>query len=252
MIRQPLFVLLFSLVGLASPSHLEAASLGKISKDQKKTFSVAMKAMRAGNYPQARQNFQSLLSSNPDWGLVHLQLGQMALNTDSNTKRAIGHLLRATRLIPKNPRAQHQLGLAYQLGDNCSKALKAFNTAIDLRASYVDAHLSKAQCQERKGQISVAITTLETVLTMKSKHIGALGNIARLYEENGMHSKAETTLIRLTKLQPKAFAYQLTLAYFYQRRGQVQKARSAFDKADVLKPRPRRKMRPLLKSRDAP
>ena len=34
MIRKPLFVLLFSLVGLTSPSHLEARALGKISKDQ--------------------------------------------------------------------------------------------------------------------------------------------------------------------------------------------------------------------------
>ena len=98
MIRKPLFVLLFSLVGLTSPSHLEARTLGKISKDQKKTFSVAMKAMRGGNYPKARQNFQTLLDSNPDWGLVHLQLGQMALNTDSNSQRAISHLSKATRL----------------------------------------------------------------------------------------------------------------------------------------------------------
>jgi len=252
MIRKPLFVLLFSLVGLTSPSHLEARALGKISKDQKKTFSVAMKAMRGGNYPKARQNFQTLLDSNPDWGLVHLQLGQMALNTDSNSKRAISHLSKATRLIPTNPRAQHQLGLAYQLGGNCLKALDAFNSAIELRASYLNAYISKAQCQEQKGRTGQAIKTLETVLAMKNKHEGALGNLARLYEEKNMTSEAEAILVRLTKLQPKAFAYQLTLAYFYQRQGNQQKAKQAFDRANVLKPRPRRKMRPLLKSRDAP
>ena len=252
MIRKRFFVLLCSLVALTSPSHLEAAALGKISKDQKNTFSMAMKAMRARNYPLARRNFQSLIKSSPDWGLVHLQLGQMALNTDSTTHRAITHLAKATALIPKNPRALHQLGLAYQLGGNCSKALNAFNSAIDLRASYLDAHLSKAQCQEHKGQITDAIATLETMLAIKSKHAGALGNLARLYEEKGMNSKAETTLIRLIKIQPKAFAYHLTLAYFYHRQGQLHKAQLAFDKVNVLKPRPRRKMRPLPKSRDAP
>ena len=246
------YLLIFILSGVVLGVPLLVESATKIPQKQKKTFPSGIKAMRTSNYPRARQAFESLLDEAPNWGLVHLQLGQMALNTDSTTERAVIHLAKATALIPKNPRAQHQLGLAYQLGGNCSKALKAFNTAIDLRASYVDAHLSKAQCQEQKGQISRAITTLETILAMKSRHVGALGNIARLYEEKGMHAKAETTLLRLTNLEPKAFAYHLTLAYFYQRQGQLKKARRAFDRADVLKPRTRRKMRPLPKSRDAP
>lgn len=246
------YLLVFVLLGAGLGGPVSAKVATKISQEQKKTFSIGMKAMRASHYPRASQAFESLLAQKPDWGLVHLQLGQLALNTDSNTRRAITHLSKATALIPKNPRAQHQLGLAYQLGGHCSKALNAFNTAIELRASYLDAHLSKAQCQEQTGQISQAIATLESILAMKSKHVGALGNIARLYEEKGMHSKAETTLVQLTKLEPKAFAYHLTLAYFYQRQGQVKKARFAFDKADELKPRPRRKMRPLPKSRDAP
>jgi tetratricopeptide (TPR) repeat protein len=253
MTLRPLFVLtLCSLAILASPSPLLAAKTGKISKDQKKTFSVAMKAMRAGDYPSARQNFQSLLQTKPDWGLVHLQLGQMALNTDANTSRAVKHLRKASSLIPTNPRAHHQLGIAHQLNGNCATALKSFEKAIELRNTYLAAHISQSQCEETLGKKKAAIETLETILSLKRNHEGAIGNLARLYETQGKPVQAEKMLTRLTKLQPKAFAYYLALGNFYQRQGNLKDAKRAFDKANALNPRKRRKMRPLLKSRDAP
>ena len=253
MTLRPFFVLILcSLASLASPSPLEAAKKGKISKDQKKTFSVAMKAMRAGNYPLARQKFETLLQSKADWGLVHLQLGQMSLDTDTNSSRAVRHLKKAASLIPTNPRAHHQLGIAHQFNGNCSMAQKSFRKAIELRNTYVAAHLSQAQCEESTGKKKAAIQTLETILAFKRNHEGAIGNLARLYETQGRTSQAEKMLTRLTKLQPKAFAYYLALGNFYERQGNLKGAKQAFDKANALNPRKRRKMRPLLKSKDAP
>ena len=89
-------------------------------------------------------------------------------------------------------------------------------------------------------------------MQFKRNHEGAIGNLARLYETQGRTSQAEKMLTRLTKLQPKAFAYYLALGNFYQRQGNLKGANQAFDKANALNPRKRRKMRPLLKSRDAP
>ena len=253
MTRGPFFVLIFcSLASLASPSPLQAAKNGKISKDQKKTFSLAMKAMRAGDYPLARQNFKTLLQSKPDWGLVHLQLGQMALNTDADSSRAVKHLQKASSLIPTNPRAHHQLGIAHQFGGNCSMALKSFHKAIELRGTYVAAYFSRAECEETKGQRKAAIQTLETILSLKRNHEGAIGNLARLYERQGQVAQAEKMFVQLTKLQPRAFAYYMTLGNFYQRQGQLKRAQRAFKKANELNPRTRRKMRPLPKSKDAP
>lgn len=253
MIRRLLFVVLISgFVSLSSSNLVHAANSQKISKDQKNTFSVAMKAMREGNYPKARKNFQSLLQARPDWGLVHLQLGQLALDTDADTQRAISHLHKACKLNPDNPRAHHQLGIAHQLGGNCSQALKSFDKAIALRKTYIAAHLSKAQCLERTGKTQAALISLEDILNLRRNHEGALSNLARLYEASGMPEKAQNMLTRLTEIQPKAFPYFQALGFFYQRQGKLEAASKAFNKANALNPRKRRKMRPLPKSHDAP
>ena len=92
--------------------------------ENQKTFSVAMKAMRAGNYPLARKKFETLLQSKADWGLVHLQWGRClsipiptALERSSISKKPRALFPQSTRTSSAGNRLpiQWQLPMAQNL-----------------------------------------------------------------------------------------------------------------------------------------
>ena len=211
-----------------------------------------MKALRAGNYHAAEKNFVALLQQRPQWGLIHLQLGQLRLEMDAIPNQALVYLRRAAKLSPDNPRAHHQLGVAHQLSGDCKRALVSFDKAISLRAAYASSHFAKARCLEESHHDLKAVMSLQRVVALKRSHEGALASLARILERLGRISEAENALVKLTTLRPNALAYHVALGHFYQRQGKLAAAQKSFGKANDLKPMGHRKMRPLPKSSDAP
>ena len=221
-----------------------------ISDTDKSLFSDAMKASRAGDYFESSKIFRQLLNKRPDWGLVHLQLGILELSINPDPAPAKKLLERATTLLPKNPRAHFQLGMAHVAAGHCERALKHIEHALSLRAKFVQAHLQKAACQEVVGKTEQAIESLETLLRLKRKNTAAMAELARLYEVAGKTELSETKLRQLVELEPRVYFHWLNLGYFLRRHGRADEARRAFDAAERLRPRPQRKMRPLPRSSD--
>nr|ADI21638.1 FOG: TPR repeat [uncultured myxobacterium HF0130_06F04] len=209
-----------------------------------------MKAARSGDYYQANRTFRDLLKTCSDWGLVYLQLGVLELDTNPSPQEAIKLLTKATELLPTNPRAHFHLAAAHAATTDYNQALKHIAKAIELRPKYAQAHQKKAIFHEQNGQLEQAIATLENLLSFKRKHTAAMAELARLYELNGQAELSEAKYRALLDREPNVYFHWLSFGQFLRRQGKHIEARKAFKKADTLKPRPRRKLRPLLPSSD--
>ena len=239
------------LIGLILMSvSVPARSAAAISEDDKQRFSDAMKANRAGNYFESSKILRALLNKHTNWGLVHLQLGILELSINPDPAPAQKLLERATILLPTNPRAHFQLGMAHITAGNCGLALSHLKQAISLRPKFTQAHQQKAACEELEGNLAQAIESLETLLRLKRRNTAAMAELARLYELDGQPELSEANFRQLLKYEPKVHFHWLNLGYFLRRQGRAEEARKAFDEAERLRPRPQRKMRPLPRSSD--
>ena len=233
-------------LGIASYSH------AAIPDSEKTLFSEAMKANRSGNYFQAGEKLRHLINIRPDWGLVYLQLGILELNINPDPSVALSLLERATELLPSNPRAHFQLGMAHVSTGKCQKAMRHIGRAIELRPKFAQAHQERAACHEVNGDLTRAIESLETLLTLKKRNTAAMAELARLYELTGKPALGESKLRQLIEYEPRVYFHWLSLGYFLRRQGRENEAQEAFNRAERLRPRPQRKMRPLPRSSDLP
>lgn len=105
-------------------------------------------------------------------GWAHLALGEQQLASMAMT--------RAVEVAPGSAEAQYQLGLLrLELGDS-QAALRAFDSALVLQESLVDAHLGAAQVCYGLGRFPEARAHWQRTLELVPGHAGALQSLAVL------------------------------------------------------------------------
>jgi arylsulfatase A-like enzyme/Flp pilus assembly protein TadD len=113
-----------------------------------------------GRTPQARQQFETVLSLDPNNAPALQNLGILLLRQD-DVSGAISYLNRALALNPKLPLALNTLGVAYARTNDLSRAVDAWNRAIQIDPRQYDALLNIGIVEAKAGNAADARDALE-------------------------------------------------------------------------------------------
>ncbi len=214
-------------------------------------FKEGIKFTRKGDYRAALKRFEKARSLSPRWALPYLEIAVAHMMTDNDSK-AIGRALaQAVKYGPEIPRARYLYGIFLQEQGDRKGAISEFIQALKKRPSMLDARYRLATLFVEDGRQADGIRQYELVLQQQPSHMGARRNLAVLYEQSGQLEMAEQHLLAIVKMEPSNSWFYNNLGRFYERVGWKAKAQAAFRHAQRLEPSgKRRKLRPLLKSRN--
>lgn len=209
-------------------------------------FRRGMTALKAGDTARASQAFAKSTEAAPRWALAYLQWGVAQQLYDPESKDVFSALKMAVALAPENARAHFHLARAYLRAEDYDSAITHLQQTLRSRPNYPRARFLLGRAYAEQGDSQNSITTLHDVLREEPKHTGAITLLAELYEKDQRLEDTEAMLRRLTILFPEVTHHHLRLARFYEQIGEAERAEAARQRAEVVDPRPKRKMRPLL------
>lgn len=113
-------------------------------------------SLRMRKYEEALKEFDIAVALCPDSGKFLTRRGQAHMGLGHKTQ-ALEDFNKAALISPKSPDAFMQLGLYYFGLDNHDKAFDYFTSAITNDPRNYDAYMYRAQCCERRNQLTSAI-----------------------------------------------------------------------------------------------
>jgi tetratricopeptide (TPR) repeat protein len=112
--------------------------------------------LEADEVDRAREEFEAALAINPGFGMAHCHLGWIHLR-DGTPGDAVGHFLRAAELQPERADMWCLLGEARFQAEDFGGSETAFNRALTLNPSYVDAMLGVAAVKRRVEALDTGV-----------------------------------------------------------------------------------------------
>jgi len=221
------------------------------------------KALDKKQYSKALELLKKAAKKLPHWGLVHLALARAMQFTGSPVQDTSKTYQKALKMLPNNPRAQLAAALFWEAMGKQSEALALYSKAIKLGHPSPVACLRASQLWLQKKQGKKGIYCLRELLRRNNKTIS--NQVYHLLAQALAYEKKITEAGRFYHLATQARSDWLSVlkeahAFFTthlktQDRSTKRKWRRYIRKLKkriwVLNPkRPKRKMRPLLPSRN--
>lgn len=163
------------------------------------TYGVAF--FQHGFLKEAEQEFQQVVSANPDDADAFYNLGTLYLRRNSPSE-ARTNLEQSLKLRPNYPEAWNNLGmLAAQLGNN-DEAVRNFQRSLELRPSYGTALLNLGNLYRRQGDFDQAETILKRASASEPGNPEVDYALGMLYARKSEIDMAEQYLSTAVKLRP--------------------------------------------------
>ena len=202
-------------------------------------------------------------------GNIHMQMGANYLN-EGNIELAQFELVKASRLIPKNPDVHFALGTVHLLREEPELAIEKFLKTIQFNKKHADAYnnlgyaylklgrwdeainFSRMALDEisydtperamtimgwayyKKGESAKALDILRRALNIKENQPDTENRIATIYVEEGRLDKAKIILLDLSKRIPEFAGARLNLGIVYYKERDFLAARREFNKVVEL------------------
>jgi len=115
---------------------------------------VALK--NQGKIDQAIEQWQRVLSLEPDYENAHYNLG-LTMAQQAEYDEAIEHFNKALEIKPDWPEAHYNLGCVYYRQDKLQLTIEEFTEALRLRPGYIKAGVDLAHTLLKLGQVRSAI-----------------------------------------------------------------------------------------------
>lgn len=112
-----------------------------VSAAVQRAFDEARRALRAGRTADAERALKALTVSNPELGGPHANLGLIHRQAGKPAE-SLAEFEKAVQASPRQPLFFNQLGIAYRLNGQFTKAREAYEKAISLDADYAAPHLN--------------------------------------------------------------------------------------------------------------
>jgi tetratricopeptide (TPR) repeat protein len=222
----PLFVLTLAVLTGAASLPVEGVEVDRGDPTGALAwFKQGVEFSRKGEFTAALTRFRKASSLAPNWALPYLEIAVAHMKTDNNREEIGKNLKKVVKLGKSIPRGHYLWGIFLQDGGRRNEAIGAFTRSLQLRPSLVDARFRLATMYVEAGRQTEGIHQYQLVIKQRLNHLGAHRNLAVLYEQSGQLEEAEEHLKAIAK--------------------------AAFRRAERLDPsKDRRRLRPLLKSRD--
>lgn len=220
------------------------------AEDPRQALLDGVEAGEAGRWAEAVDLFASALAAAPTWAAAHMEMAHALLMTEGDPSIIGQHLAQARLLELKNPRLHYLEGLLMEEQNRAEMAVSAYERAIELRSSLLDARLRLGRLLLQEGEPEEAITHLEVAVRLSPELLPARANLAAAYEEAGRVDDAARQLEAIANLFPDNPFHLQRLASLYERHGREEEAREVMRRADEIDSSGKRPpMRPLPPSR---
>jgi tetratricopeptide (TPR) repeat protein len=136
-----------------------------------------------------------------------------------------------------------------------SKAVDAFNKAVELKADYAPAHYNLALAFDRQGKLKEAIQRMEAVVTLNNQDVGVGFQLALLYYRDEKKDAAIKLLESVVQLAPNYSNARWYLAAMYEEKKDLDGAIAQIEKVKELNPDNElvaKKLDELKKAKEAP
>ena len=161
----------------------------------------AQALLQARRVPEAIQEYQNLIKTEPKLATAHQQLGLTYLRLN-DTASAIPELEAAIRLDPQDAGTRNNLGLAYLSRGDKELANTEFSQACKLDPKNIDAAINLANLLSENGQYQDAIDTLRASLTFNPRSAPAHNNLASLLSLTGNLQESVSEFQTALSLRP--------------------------------------------------
>jgi protein O-GlcNAc transferase len=159
-----------------------------------------------GDFQAAQASFDEAAKLSPDDGLSYVALGLVYLQM-GRTPEAVATLRERRRRNPDDALASWFLGEAlYRSGAQPgskeeTEALHALNSAVDLQADLLQAHLLLAKMLQRSGRLDQALEHLKQALALDPDNASTSYQLAQVYRRQGKTREANELFAKVRDMK---------------------------------------------------
>lgn len=161
------------------------------------------------------------------------------LKAEGNYQEAVQTLQSVITKDPQCAPAYNNLGAIYYLCQDFQLAVSAYQAAINIKPDFLDAYYNLALAQGKSHLYEEAMITYRALLALNPQHAGAQYQIAMLYIQRHDYASAEKILIKLSEEYPNHFESIANLALCYLQRGRLDLAAKCYYRALEFMPNDR-------------
>jgi len=200
-------------------------------QDSKKILDSASQAIN--NAMMATEISPNSVVAYESLGMVYRDVRTLAVGA---LEWGIKSFERAAQLEPTNPVLLTELGKLYVVKNDNQKGKEAFEKAIELMPSYIDALTQDIAIYEKEQKTGDVIVKLEELALKYSSNVEIIFQLGRAYYNNGQVSEAISQFNKIIEVSPGHSNALYSLGIAYQRQGQIEDAIIAFKKVLELNP----------------
>ncbi len=167
------------------------------------------------NLSAAIQDYQTILSFDPQQGRAQLQLGRCLVLTGP-TNEGLKHLLKATSLLPQSVDAYYALGLCYHIKQMPGPSLKAFLHTIEINPTFLDGYLTIADLLAEQRRWADARKILQQAESLFPESTLVLDKLAAVFLQMGDVEDAISCVQDQIDLEPENLRPFLNLSMMAQ------------------------------------
>ena len=227
-----------AIAGLAD-AHFAGDDLDSVKATSKRLTEVAPNsipalylsariAMAEGDYQEAGDHLQQILSVAPDWEPALLLYGTVNLQ-EGNAQQAEAYFNRVLRTTPNDPRAQRGLAEARVMQNDPEGALQALGPSLG--AENVSSNLLAAggQLSLRTGDVDAGVELLERAAANDPNNLERQMDLAVAYITAGNVDRAVEILEQMPGDDESAYRRGVLLVLTMQQRGEYAEAQGRLD-----------------------
>ena len=176
-------------------------------------------------------------SMEPTNGLYWYYLGRTKYD-ENRFQESVDAFEKSLEFLPRNVRAEYNLGLAYAGKGFDDKAKEAYETAIAWQKGTVhedpQPYLDLGMLLANQGHLKEAVPNLQKAVELDAQNPKIHEEMGHVYEQLQELSKAQSEFESAIALAPKVSSLHFQLGRIYQKEGMLERAKDEFARCAVL------------------
>ena len=189
----------------------------------------------SGNIIDALDNVQNLISQYPDESLLHNISGVCRQET-GELEMAVQSFESALEIKSDFADAHYNLGLTFQKLNQLDAAIKSYKDTLSIEPNYIKVHNNLGAIYLELGQMDNAIKSYDNVLIIQPDNAEAHHNLGNALNELGKLDDAIKSYEQALSIQPNYFEVHNNLGSLYYELGQHDQAINSYKQALSINP----------------
>ena len=189
----------------------------------------------SGNIIDALDNVQNLISQYPDESLLHNISGVCRQET-GELEMAVQSFESALEIKSDFADAHYNLGLTFQKLNQLDAAIKSYKDTLSIEPNYIKVHNNLGAIYLELGQMDNAIKSYDNVLIIQPDNAEAHHNLGNALNELGKLDDAIKSYEQALSIQPNYFEVHHNLGSLYYELGQHDQAINSYKQALSINP----------------